>query len=483
MLAPMPAAQTPGGVPFCADLDGTLIKTDLLAESLLAVVRARPWEGLKAPLWLLGGRAALKRRAAERAALDVALLPYREEMLDLLKKERAAGRRVLLVTAADESLARAVADHLGLFDGVVASDGVRNRVGAEKLRALRALIGEGPFDYAGDSRRDLPLFEAARESVVVGPDAGLLRAVRGLGRPARSVAPERAGPRVALESLRCHQWAKNLLVFVPIVAAHRLGDLVKLRAAVLTFLGLSFCASSVYVINDVLDLPNDRRNPSKRTRPFASGRLPLSAAPRLVSALMLLTAAVAWLLPLSFLALAAGYLTLALAYCLVLKRAYLVDVLCLAGLYTLRLFAGHVVPGIEGSAWLLNFSVFMFLSLAVLKRFEELRSAGSRVQGELPGRAYRREDISFLSTFGLIAGCLATLVFMLYINSPKAAELYRRQWPLWFISPLMLYWVVRIWFLTNRGDIGSDLVRFVLKDRVSWSVAAAVGALMAVASR
>lgn len=468
-------------LPLCVDLDGTLIRTDILAESILSLVKARPWYAFLLPFWLLKGKAGFKREVAGRVTVDAALLPYREELVAWLKSCRAAGRRLVLVTASDSILAQAVAKHLGLFDRVLASDGELNLKGAAKAEVLKREFPEG-FEYAGDCRADLPVWGAARSAVLVEPEAGVEAEVRKTTTVGRVFGERRPRLALALKAMRPHQWAKNAVIFVPLITSRQIVDPAFLPGALLAFASFSLCASSVYILNDLMDLASDRRHPRKRERPFASGALPLSMGPALLLAPLAAGAALAFFLPPAFLLVLALYLGLTLWYSLRLKELLLLDVFCLAVLYTLRLLAGHAVTGIPLSAWLLAFSMFLFLSLALLKRVAELRTLAPDTPA-LPGRGYSRADLEPLARFGSTSAYLAVLVFALYIQSDQVARLYQRPAVLWLLCPVLMYSLTRVWVLAERGGVGDDPVLFALKDRSSYFALAAVAVLLVLAGR
>jgi 4-hydroxybenzoate polyprenyltransferase len=418
------------------------------------------------------GRAFFKRQVAQRVTLDPAKLLYRPDVLQFARDQKQAGRRVLLASATDASIAHAVADHLKLFDGVIASDGVHNRRGREKVSAIRQHIRADAFDYIGDSRQDLSVWQAATQTLIVGPSASLLAKATAIRPPARVFAPHPHGGLVGglRKAVRLKQWLKNLLLFVPLAMAHKLNDPALAWQAFLAFLAFSFCASAVYIFNDLFDLESDRQHPIKCHRPFASGRV--SIAHGLVATAILLPAgfALAGLtLPADFVALLLVYLLLTCGYTLVFKRQVLLDAVVLAGLYVLRLLAGGAAVGIEPSYWLLEFSMFLFLSLALAKRYAELMRLKSHDDTNAPGRGYQVVDLDMLGNLGLISGCLWVLVFVLYLNmSQEAAELYTHRQVLWLTSPVFLYWISRLWLLARRGVLHDDPLMFTLTDRISY---------------
>lgn len=474
---PRPNAESPvQDVPLCVDLDGTLIRSDLLLESALALLRQSPLHALLLPLWLAQGRARLKREIAQRVELDASLLPYDEHVLAFLRDDCRERRRILC-TASDTRLAQAVADHVGAFDEVMASDGARNLAGTTKREALSARFGERGYDYAGNERRDLKVWQGARRAVVVGGDGSLARAAAAVCEVEREFPRERGGLRTWMKALRLHQWLKNLLVFLPLLAAHRLFDSSAVLPAGVAFLAFGLCASGVYLLNDLLDLDADRRHPRKRLRPFAAGTLSLHygvlAAPLLALAGLALALALSPL----FAAVLGGYYALTLAYSLRLKRIEMLDVVVLAALYTVRIIGGAAVIGGGLSFWLLAFSMFLFLSLAMLKRYTELLSMQSNGKVDASGRGYSVEDLPLIQSLGGASGYLSVLVLALYINSTASEALYRHPRVLWLLCPLLLYWISRVWMKAHRGLMHDDPVVFAVTDRVSQAILALCAAV------
>ncbi|NOJ78119.1 UbiA family prenyltransferase [Myxococcus xanthus] len=469
MLPQTPLPEDPPDVPLAVDLDGTLVRTDTLHENLLVLFKRAPWLLFLAPLWVLKGKAFFKAEVARRAALDAASLPYHEELLAYLHEEKTRGRRLVLATAADRRIAEAVAAHLGLFSDVVASEATVNLSGERKLAKLKELLGT--FDYAGNDAVDLPLWRECRRIVVVHAPAGVLKQAQGLGRGVHRVF-ERPATRLRtwVKALRVHQWAKNALVFVPLLAAHKGTEPDKLVQALLAFTAFSLCASSVYVLNDLLDLDSDRRHPTKKQRPFAACTLPVSTGVMLAPVLLLAGAAVCLLLPPAFSALLGTYYVLTLAYSLRLKQVVMLDVLVLAGLYTVRIFGGALAVDVPTSSWLMMFSMFLFLSLALVKRLSEVRRLRQSNETSAHGRGYLAQDYEQLASLGAASGQVSVLVLALYITSDEVTALYAHPERLWLICPVMLYWVGRVWLLAHRGLVNEDPLVFALRDRVSYAV-------------
>lgn len=280
--------------------------------------------------------------------------------------------------------------------------------------------------------------------------------------------------------MRPHQWVKNLLVFIPLLVGHQWGSAVRILATTLALVAFSMTASAVYVLNDVLDLQADRRHPQKRRRPFAAGRLPVTAAPVLLAVLLSLAALTCLPLPGLFDACLSLYAVSSLAYALWLKWKPMIDVVLLAGLYTLRVLAGGVVADVTPSEWLLGFSLFMFLSLAFAKRHAEL----ARLKSELKwgARGYLVHDLGLIETLGAVSAYLAVLVLALYIHAPATRELYRQPVVLWLLCPLLLYWTSRLWLIARRGLLDEDPIVFAFRDRVSLIVAAICTSVLALAT-
>jgi 4-hydroxybenzoate polyprenyltransferase len=469
--------------PLYVDLDGTLASTDLLYESFLSAVRSSPLVLLRCFGWAMRGRVCLKEELAARASIDVASLPYRAEVIEFLREERARGRRIVLTTAAWSTLAQAVSSHLGLFDDVIATSREGNVKGAAKARRIAEAGNPGGFDYLGDSAADLHVWRHCRHAYVVEGSAGLARRIpEGVAvKRVFSTAGAGAWNRDAVRALRPHQWAKNLLVFVPAAAAHLVADPAAMVAAAWAFAAFCLTASAGYILNDLLDLGADRAHPRKRDRPFAAGRLSIPHGAVLFAGCIIAAGAIALMLPAGF-ALALGlYFLLAAAYSLALKRAAMLDAIVLAALYTLRIIAGTFAIAVALSFWMLAFAMFIFFSLALVKRYAELAALEADGIREAPGRAYSQRDQSLVLALGTSSGVVSALVLALYINGETAKELYSHPQWLWLLCPILLYWVSRVWAIAARGLMHDDPVVFALRDPASYA-AAALGALVVLAA-
>jgi UbiA prenyltransferase family len=358
-------------VPLVVDLDGTLLRTDLLLESALRLIKQKPWLILFMPLWLLQGRAYLKRKIFQRVQIDVSLLPSNEELLAWLRDEKARGRRLVLATASDYQQACSVAEPFGLFDTVLGSDGQRNLKGREKLKTIVHVCGE-EFDYVGNSRADLAIWRGCRQAILVNASRGVERSARRAGNVVRVFPPSFTGFQDALRAMRFYQWVKNLLLFVPAIISHTIFDGSVFGNATLAFFSFGFAASAGYILDDLLDLEEDRRHTTKKQHPFASGRMLIGSGIVLAFTSLSASAAIASLLPRAFVIALITYFVLTSLYSLFFKRFLVVDLLTLALLYTLRVVAGSLATGIVLSLWSLSFAFFLFLSLAFAKRAADL---------------------------------------------------------------------------------------------------------------
>ena len=456
--------------PLCVDLDGTLIRSDLFYESLVRTLKRQPWLLFVVPLWLLRGKAYLKRKLAERAPVNPATLPYDAALVAWLSSEHQRGRHVVLCTASDDLLARPVAHHLKIFDEVIANQDLRNLAGACKRDALVERFGQRGFDYAGNSSVDLHVWRACRAAILVNAPSRLVDAAAKISEVAR-VFPRALRSRKLYRTLRMHQWIKNVLIFVPIVTSHRIFEPRLFLRALLMFAAFCLSASSAYVLNDLLDVESDREHPTKRFRPFADGSCSAAFGLTLVPLLALASFALAIPLGAAPVAVLAIYLIGTVIYSWYLKRKALLDVFTLSLLYTLRLGAGHASTGIVYSPWLLSFCIFLFLSLAFSKRFSELRNADMSANSLVGGRGYWASDTLQVNLFGIASGFLSSLVLTLYIDSPAVTILYKHPIGLWLLCPVLLYWISRIWLIAARGDLTEDPIMFAATDPVTYWVA------------
>ena len=488
-----PATAEP---PLCVDLDGTLVKSDTLVDAVLLLLRQQPLSPLSWPGWLRQGRAGFTRQVTDRAVVEVEHLPYNQALLAFLREERARGRHIYLATAADQAFAEQVAAHVGLFDGVLASDGTHNLAGSNKLRAFQEQFPEG-FTYIGNALPDRTLLRASHRPMAANPHRALRQA---LGRDGtvlhREFSDRRPPLKVLLKAIRLHQWAKNVLVFLPAVLAHDLSPR-SLGVSLLAFLSISFCASATYLINDLLDIEADRRHPRKRNRPFAAGDLSPITGTIVIALFFVIALGMALALPLvyavlrgpygaqgalpapyQFLLWLGVYTVTTLAYSFALKRLALVDVLALSGLYTIRILAGAAAASVAVSAWLGAFSIFFFLSLAFVKRFSELALMMEGGRTRASGRGYQTSDIEQLRSFGTGSAFASVVVLTMYISNLAGANLYGHANRLWLLVPVLLLWISRVWLLASRGELHEDPVVYAITDRRSWLLGAIAAAVV-----
>jgi 4-hydroxybenzoate polyprenyltransferase len=481
--ASSPSPNPAVGNVLCVDMDGTLISTDSLWESLLRLAKTHPRKLWPIPFRLREGRAAFKDYVATNVQLDAALLPYRPEVLELLRTNRAAGGRNVLATASHRLVANAVAEHLGLFDEVIASDPTANLKGAAKRAVLESRFGAGKFDYVGNSSADLDIWKGCCCAITVDAGPSLERKVRAQCRQVRQLVPRRSSYKAMIKAVRPVQWCKNFLLLVPLILAHKWGDHARIINTLLGCVAFSTCASSAYLLNDMLDIADDRKHARKRHRPFAAGRLsvPTGMAMMLLLAVIAFTISLTLLTP-KFTLVLLGYLCGTIGYSTYFKTRLLVDVFVLAGLYVIRIFAGAVAADVSLTPWLMAFSLFLFISLAFAKRYTELTRAIKNQQTQLAGRNYQIGDLEIIQSIGPGSGYMAVLVFCTYINSDLVRTLYRHPNVLWLICPVLMYWITRLWFLARRHALHDDPVVFALTDRVSLMAGGLVACLILIAA-
>jgi 4-hydroxybenzoate polyprenyltransferase/phosphoserine phosphatase len=476
-------ALTPDTCPLYVDLDGTLTPGDTLYESVMLFIRRNPFNLLRMMGWLLLGKAGFKQRLAGAVRPDPARLPYHERFVQFLREERARGRTLVLASAADARIVREVAAHLQLFDdtlGTNAQDDGLNLSRANKRDAIAAHArahGHSTWAYAGNSRDDIAVWQGSAQAVAVNAPPGVIAALQQVHPQARVFAREPLRLKTVLRAIRLKQWSKNGLLFVPLLAAHSLDPRLWATVAV-AFVAFGLCASATYLFNDLLDLPNDRAHRIKRHRPLASGAIGIPVAVALGVVMLTLAFVLAFAVSGGFAAMLLAYTVTTLAYSIYLKRLALIDVLVLSGLYTLRIGAGAVAAGVDLSNWLLAISIFLFLSLALVKRCAELEELDDHRSVLAPGRGYQPRDLASLRAMGMASGFLAVMVLALYIDSQNSQALYARPDWLWGAAPVLLLWVMRIWLKTGRRELsGEDPLQFALRDPFSWMTLLAMGGI------
>lgn len=458
-----------GGLPLAVDLDGTLLRTDLFIEGMARLVFGKPWKIPALIGWLTRGRAYAKKRIFAIFDVDPTTLPYDERVLTWLREERAKGRAIVLASACDRVAVDKVAKHVGLFDRVFASDGETNLKSEKKAQSLAEAFPDG-FVYAGNESADLAVWRAAKRAVVVNAPAGVSDRAKQDFSIEREFAPEGSVVVAFAEAIRPQQWSKNLLVFLPMLVGQGWMHEGSWLLAFIAFWALSFTASAVYLVNDAGDIEADRVHVRKRFRPFASGRLPLPiglAGAVVLLAIGLSLASVAGVLGLTFV-----YFALTMTYAFWIKRVVLLDVFLLASLYTIRIVLGGAASGYLASDWLLAFSCFFFLSLALVKRVVETRALAQRGGGSVEGRGYKSADASILTTMGVSSGFIACLVLALYLQDETSVAHYREPFLLWGLPASGILWICRVWLMVARDQMHDDPLVFAARDHYSWLLAA-----------
>lgn len=461
-------------LPLCVDLDGTLIRGDLTIESAVQYLLKRPLEAIAALPLIFGRLAAFKRKASPHTSIDPAHMPITKDFLQFLKEEKERGRTLILISASDAELVHVVGRSFRLFDEIIGSDGVTNFRGYKKEKYLLERFGPKGFDYAGNSSVDLEVWRSARKAIVVNAPESLARRAKKVCDHVQQFDSKREGLHVTAtilgRSLRVHQWSKNLLLFIPLFLAHKIHDPELLVSAVSAFISFCFMASAIYLLNDIVDIEADRSHRIKRLRPLASGGLSIPAAVYIGAMLGLASLAISGALNGEFLGYLLFYAFTTSLYSFYLKRVVLVDIFVLASLYVLRILAGGVATGVEVSEWLLAFSMFLFLSLACVKRYAELYFVRKESTRALRGRGYVTGDIEQISIFGAASGYISVVILSMYITSDEVTALYSTPQRLWLLCPLMLYWVSRLWLRAHRGQVHEDPILFALRDKASYVV-------------
>lgn len=458
-------------IPLCIDLDGTLMKTDFLYESVIYLLKKNFFYIFLIPFWFLKGRYFLKFKLLEFVSPTVSSLPYNEQVLDFVKAEKARGRKLFLVTATAQPLAEKTATFLNIFDEVIASKDGNNLVGKNKADCLIKRFGENGYDYIGDSFKDIIVWKSAREALVVSNNKKLISEAKKNSNVTNVFSEVQNNFKIFIKQIRVHQWVKNLLILLPPLLAHKTGSDDYL-SAVWGFFAFSFIASGIYVINDLADIESDRNHPDKKNRPAAAGKIKILTCLKIIPVLIfsgLLISVLA--LDVVFTYVLIAYTIITVLYSFRLKKVYLLDIITLSLLYTTRLIAGGIVSGTELSPWLFSFSMFIFLSLGAMKRYTELKGLIEANKTKTRGRDYYVEDIPLIHTIGIASGIISTLVFTLYIDNPDVMKLYNTPYYLYLITPVVLYWILRMWFIAHRGLMNEDPIVFGLKDKTSYFVA------------
>lgn len=465
------AALNNNSLPLCVDLDGTLLQTDSLWESCLRLLSHQPLLILLLPLWLLSGKAGFKNKVSQHVELDPSSLPFNTKLLKYLTQQRLHNRHIVLVTAANKKIAEAIADHLNIFDEILASDENHNLSGQNKAKILTEKFGDKGFVYAGNARVDLNVWQHAAAAIVVNAAEKLTKQAKEITTIEETFPTDKkVSFKVILKAIRIHQWAKNILIFTALILSHNWFNTAALQSALYAFFSFGFAASSIYLVNDLIDLESDRKHHSKKQRPLAAGILPIQGAIVIVPVLLLFSFFFAIQVNANFISILVIYLVLTTIYSLFLKPIALLDVITLTSLYTIRIIAGAIAISVPLSYWLLAFSMFIFLSLALIKRFSELQNLIHQGETTAVARGYHVDDLPAISLFGISSGYISVLVLVLYTHDLQASTLYAQPDWLWFVAVAVLYWISRMWLLTYRREMNEDPVLFAIHDRNSYVV-------------
>jgi len=453
------------------DLDGTLVATDTLFESVVIFLKNNPFRIICLLMWYLKGKAYLKKQLSQSTMPNVAILPYNKEVLHYICKAKSQGQQIVLATAAHNKIANAVSSHLAIFDGVIATNQNLNLKGKRKLDAILNYVAERPFDYIGDSISDISIWQVARKAIIVNRTSKLFKRL-GKTTNVKTITLGKSSSKIRswVKALRIHQWSKNILLFLPMIMAHRFFNLDLLLTNVLAFISFSLIASAGYIFNDILDIEADRQHPIKNQRPFAAGMLSVKNGSFAFLFLILCgftialsTASILF----SFILLL--YLFITTTYSLFLKHKTIIDVITLSILYNIRIIAGGAAITVPISSWLLVFAMFFFISLAFMKRYTDLIPLDN-IEHNVVGRGYIKKDIALIGSAGLSSGYISLLVLTLYIYSDHVKELYKQPFLLWLVIPIILYFISRIWLKTTRGEMTNDPIIYIIKDRISYII-------------
>lgn len=471
------------GKPLCLDLDGTLIATDSLAESLIVMIKTKPLYFFILPFWILRGKYFFKSKIEQHSKLSPEKLPYIAQVLEFAKAEKAKGRMIVLATATMQGIADKIAEYLGIFDLVLGSKGGINLRSTYKRDKLVELFGEKGFDYAGDSKADIKVWKSADKAIVVHPNNSVLKAAQAIGNVDKIFKEHFSIIKTYIKQIRVYQWIKNILLFLPFILAHKLFDSDIITNVGIGFISFSFLASFVYVLNDLMDLEADRIHPRKKFRPLASGKITLFRAFQLLPLLLCLSFGLSLMfLPFTFTLILIGYALTNIVYSIYAKKLMILDIIILSSFYTLRIIAGAIAADVVVSPWLIEFSIFFFFSLAAVKRFSELLNLREQNQTSAKRRGYLVTDLDLVQNFGVISGYISVLIIAFYVHSDAVILLYKRPEVLWAISPCLLYWISRIWLLAHRGQLNEDPIVFTGKDRISYLIAIVIVIVAIIAS-
>lgn len=459
-------------IPLCVDLDGTLIKSDTIIESTLLAIKSKPIIFFLLFFWILNGKNYFKKRITNIATPNPEILTYNVEVINFIKEEQAKGRQIILTTATTQNIANSISEYLNMFDLVISSTDNFNNRSKNKSQILIDKFGFKNFDYIGNGYADLEVWKSSRNALVVSDNKSLIANAGKISEVTKIFKPtNKSKIQLLIKQLRVFQWLKNILIFIPFILAHKFGNTSVYLTSILGFLSFSFLSSFVYIVNDLLDIESDRNHHTKSKRPIASSELSIPFAFTVGLILCISSFAISiFVLKSTFTLYLLAYLILTSSYSIKLKKIFVIDILTLSILYTLRLMAGADLTYAPISKWLLAFSVFIFLSLSIIKRYTEILNAVKDRKENIMGRAYEISDINLLQSMGITSGLISVLVFILYIFSPEVIMLYGQPSFLMPVILIILYWIIRIWFLAQRGLVDEDPIIFTAKDKQSYLI-------------
>lgn len=454
----------------------------MLYESALKFLKQKPWKIFSLFRRLIKSKASLKSYLATHTQISPEHLPYNIDLIEFIKQQKTAGQKIILCTASNLKIAENIAQYLNLFDEVIASDEKRNIIGKNKAAILTQKFGKDGYIYAGNSKEDIPVWESAREAILVNtPKTIQIKALK-KGNVHVNLPRKIDKLKTWFKALRIHQWLKNILLFVPLIAAHQVQSIEAWQQLILAFLAFGFCASSVYITNDLIDLENDRKHPKKCRRPFASGEIPILQGMLVTPILLIIGLQIARLVNQHFVFVLMSYYLLTTIYSFKLKRMGLIDCITLAMLYTMRLIAGGMACRVSLTFWLLACAFFFFYSLALIKRFAELQLLSQNHKKSASGRDYHLMDASLVHTLGTSSGLGSVIIFALYLNSPNVFNLYRQPEIAWASIPILLFWVSWMWQQAHRGHMDDDPLLFAIKKKTSLIAGLCFTSILAIAT-
>ncbi len=450
------------------DLDHTLIHTDLLYEQFLIAVKKNPLVIFTIFFILLKGKLALKKYFSEIAPIHAEDLPYNEQVLEKVRQFKKQGISCFLVSASWHTEVSKIANYLGFFNSAFGSNESVNLKGINKLKLIQEQWGHQQWAYVGDSNSDLSIWKKANLAISVNASASTVSKLKSLNNNHEIIHTQKNIFVSFFKAIRIHQWVKNILVFIPIILAHRIFETDLLTKSFLAFILFSFCASSIYLLNDLFDLSADRRHQKKKSRPLASGDFPIPAGIFFFFVFSVASLLTAFTIDEKVGMTLLLYFILNLLYTFKFKSTMILDVILLAVMYNLRILFGGELTHIPISHWLLSFSIFFFLGLAFIKRYSELikHSESSKKNN----RAYVSEDRGMIAMLGVSCSLLSVFVFSMYLSSDSVRILYQKQNNLWALTPILVYWLSRTWLLTYRGQVDDDPVAFAIKDKTTYFV-------------